>query len=59
MNPGFKRGRLGLEPSANWGANRTEAIASLYWSSFHSLHFKEPPKQMSHKSSKVDAVRLS
>ena len=47
-----------LEPSAKRGANRTEALVSLYWSS-RSLHPKEPPNRISHKSTKVDPIRSS
>ena len=49
---------VGLEPSAKRGANGTKALASFYWSS-QSLHPKEPPNQISHKSTKVDPIRLS
>ena len=44
--------------SAIRGANRTEALVSLYWSS-RSLHPKEPPNQIWHKSTKVDSIRSS
>ena len=47
-----------LEPSAKRGANRTEALVSLYWLS-QSLHHKEPPNRISHKSTKVDPIRSS
>ena len=47
-----------LEPSANRGTNRTGALVSLFWSSW-SLHPKQSPKQISHKSNKVDPIRLS
>ena len=47
-----------LEPSAERGANRSEALVSLYWSS-RSLHAKELPSRISHKSTKVDPIRLS
>ena len=47
-----------LEPSAKRGANRTDALMSLYWTS-GSLHPKEPPNWMSHKSTKVDPIRSS
>ena len=39
-------------------ANRTEALVSLYWSSW-SLHPKEPPNRISHKSTKTDPIRSS
>ena len=45
-----------LEPNAERGANRTEALVSLYWSS-GSLHPKEPPNRISHKSTKVEFIR--
>ena len=45
-----------LEPSAKRGANRTKALVSLYWSS-RSLHPKEPPNRIWHKSTKVDPIR--
>ena len=44
--------------SAKRRANRTEALVSLYWSSW-SLHPKEPPNQISHKLTKVDPIRSS
>ena len=47
-----------LEPSAKRGANRTEALVSLYWLS-RSLHPKEPPNETSHESTKVDPIRSS
>ena len=47
-----------LEPSAKRGANRTEALVSLY-SSSQSLHPKEPPNRISHKSIKLDPIRSS
>ena len=47
-----------LEPSAKRGTNRTKALVSLYWSS-RSLHLKELPNQISHKSTKVDPSRSS
>ena len=47
-----------LGPSAKRGATRTEALVSLYWTS-RSLHPKEPPNQISHKSTKVDPIRSS
>ena len=47
-----------LDPSAKRGANRTEALVSLYWSS-QSFYPKEPPNQISHKSTKVDPIRSS
>ena len=47
-----------LKPSAKRGANRTEALVSLYWTS-RSLHPKEPPNWISHKSTKVHPIRLS
>ena len=47
-----------LEPNAERGANRTDALVSLYWTS-RSLHPKEPPNQVSHKSIKVDPIRSS
>ena len=47
-----------LEPSAKRGANRTEALVSLYWSS-QSLHPKESPNWISHKSTKVHPIRSS
>ena len=47
-----------LEPNAERGANRTDALVSLYWTSW-SLHPKEPPNQVSHKSIKVDPIRTS
>ena len=47
-----------LEPSAKRGTNRTKALANLYWLS-RSLHPKELPNQISHKSTKVDPIRLS
>ena len=47
-----------LEPTAKRGANRTEALVSHYWSS-RTLHLKEPPNQISHKSSKVGPIRSS
>ena len=49
---------LDLEPSAQRGATRTEALVSLYWTS-RNLHPKEPPHQISHKSTKVDPIRSS
>ena len=42
-----------MEPSAKRTANRIEALVSLYLSC-GSLHPKEPPKQITHKSTKVD-----
>ena len=47
-----------LEPSAKRGTNRTRALVSLYWSS-RSLHLKQSPNQIWHKSTKVDPIRLS
>ena len=47
-----------LEPSAKRGANRTKALVSLYWLS-RSLHLKELPNQIPHKSTKVDPIRSS
>ena len=47
-----------LEPSAKRGANRTKALMSLYRLSW-TLHLKELPNQISHKSTKVDPIRLS
>ena len=47
-----------LGPSANRGATRTEALVSLYWTSPR-LHPKEPPNQISHKSTKADPIRSS
>ena len=42
-----------LEPSAKKGTNGTRALLSHYWSSW-SLHLKQSPQQISHKSTKVD-----
>ena len=47
-----------LEPGAKIGASRTRALASLYWLS-QSLHLKQSPNQISHKSTKVDPIRSS
>ena len=47
-----------FEPSAKRGANRMEALVSLYWTSW-SLHRKDPPNWISHKSTKVDPIRSS
>ena len=47
-----------LKPSVQRGANRTEALVSVYWLS-QSLHPKEPPNQISHTSAKVDSTRSS
>ena len=47
-----------LEHSAKRGANRTKALVNLYWTS-RSLHPKEPPNWISHKSNKGDPIRSS
>ena len=47
-----------MKPSAKRGANRNEALVSLYCS-YRSLHPKQPPNQISHKSTKIDPIRLS
>ena len=56
QNPGLRE--IDLEPIAKRGVNRTEALVSLYWLSW-SWHPKEPPNWISHKSTKVDPIRLS
>ena len=62
VQPGLTYGsqhlEVDLEPSAKRGANRTKALVSLYWLS-RSLHLKELPNQISHKSTKVDPIRSS
>ena len=47
-----------LELSVKRKAKRTKALVSLYWSS-RSLLPKDPPNQISHKSTKVDPIRSS
>ena len=47
-----------LEASVKRKAKRTKALVSLYWSS-RSLLPKDPPNQISHKSTKVDPIRSS
>ena len=47
-----------LEPSAKTGTKRTRALVSCYWSS-PSLLLKEPPNQVSPKSTRVDPIRSS
>ena len=54
--PGLRE--VDLETSAKRGANRTEALVRLCWS-FWSLHPKEPPNRISHKSTKVEPIRSS
>ena len=49
---------IDLEHSAKRGAYRTKAVVSLYWSS-QNLHRKEPPNQISYKSTKVDPIKPS
>ena len=51
------RREVGLEPRAKIGADRTEALASLYWLP-RRLHSKEPPNQISHKSIKEDPINF-
>ena len=52
------RAVVDLKPSAKRGANRTEDLVSLYWSSWNMCR-KEPPDRISHKSTKVDTIRSS
>ena len=47
-----------FEPIGKRGANRIEALVSLYWTS-RSLHRKDPPNGISPKSTKVDPIRSS
>ena len=46
-----------LEPSTKRGTNGTSAPVSLYWLSCR-FHSKQPPNQISQKSTKVDRIRL-
>ena len=56
QNPGLRE--IDLEPSPMRGTNRARDLVGLYWLS-QSLHLKQPPNQNSHKSTKVDPIRLS
>ena len=47
-----------LEPSGKSETNRTRPLESLYWLS-RSLHFKQFPNQLRHKSTKVYPIRSS
>ena len=62
IQPGLTYGsqhlEVNLQPIAKRGANRTEALVSLYWSS-RSLHLKKPPNRITHKSTNVDPIRSS
>ena len=50
--------QVDLEPSAKRGANSTQDLVSLYWL-LQGLHLKEPPNQVSHKSTRVVPIRSS
>ena len=47
---------VNLQPSAKGGANGTRALVRVYWLSW-SLHLKQSPNQISHKSTKLDPIR--
>ena len=49
---------IDLDPNAKRQTNRTRVLVSLFWSSW-SLHLKQSPNLISHKSTKVDPIRSS
>ena len=50
-------GKVDFQPGAKRGTNKTRALVSLYWLPW-TLHLKQSPNHISHKSTKVDPIRL-